>query len=57
MNERRACPIPKRTLTERKIIDEQGTWGGRFTGKVYQFYSSVDFPVIGLLDFITIPHS
>jgi hypothetical protein len=46
----------QRILTERKNIDEQGTWEGYFTHKLYHLFRSFDCPVIELLDFITIPH-
>jgi hypothetical protein len=57
INERRAFTFPKRKLTERKIVDEQGTREGCITRKLYHIFSGVDFSVIGPLDFINVPHS
>ena len=47
----------QRTLTEREVIDKQSTWKRCCSGKVYQVFSGLDFPVIMPLDFITKPHS
>lgn len=55
MNVRLVKHLPKR-LTDRENIDEQGAREGYFTHYLYHFFSNFDYPVIDILDFITVRH-
>ena len=53
----RTCPARERILTERKNIDEQCTWKGTLTCKLYQIFGVIDFRVIEPPSFVSVPYS